>query len=406
MTTLDIPTAEVFEPLLQPSRYKGAHGGRGSGKSHFFGGLVTEEHATIPGHRTVCIREVQKSIKLSSKQLIVDKINQFNLNHLFDIQDQQIKTPKDGVIVFQGLQNHTAESIKSLEGFDRAWVEEAQSISKYSWDMLRPTFRKPGSEIWASWNPLMEEDAIDKFFRGEGSDRSDMKTVQANWSDNPWFKSGTLPEERIEDLRARPDDYDWIWEGAYRTVSEAAIFRNKFEITEFDTPEDAIFFHGADWGYANDPTTLVRMFIQNECLYIDAECYSTGIELDDLPRFFDAIPTARKWPIRADAAAPQIISYVRRQGFNIAAAKKWPKSVEEGIAYLRGFKKIYIHRRCVNTAKEFRSYSWKTDRHSGVLVPVPEDANNHAIDAIRYALDAYITTKGMPVFKKTDLSRI
>ena len=119
---LEIPTARVFLPLLKPNRYKGAYGGRGSGKSHFFGGLTVEEHLAIPGHRTVCIREIQKSIARSSKQLIVDKINQFNLNRHFDVQDQVIKTPGDGLIVFQGLQNHTADSIKSLEGFDRASV--------------------------------------------------------------------------------------------------------------------------------------------------------------------------------------------------------------------------------------------------------------------------------------------
>lgn len=407
MTVLEIPTAEVFEPLLAPSRYKGAWGGRGSGKSHFFGGLVVDEHTLKPGRKTVCIREVQKSIKLSSKQLIVDKINQFNLGHLFEVQDQQIKTPGGGVIVFNGLQNHTAESIKSLEGFDCAWVEEAQSISKYSWNMLRPTFRKEDSEIWASWNPYIKEDAVDEFFRGKGSDRSDMVTVKANWSHNPWFSKGTLEGERVEDLRSRPDDYDWIWEGAYRSVSEAAIFRGKFEITDFETPDDAVFYHGADWGYASDPTTLVRCFILDDCLYIDRECYDYNVELDDIPRMFDEIPTARKWPIKGDSASPAIISYVKRSGFNITGAKKWPNSVEEGIAFIRAFKKVFIHRSCINTAREFRSYSWKTDKHSGVLVPVPEDKNNHAIDACRYALDSMIASKGrMPTFKRSDLSRI
>ena len=239
---LEIPTARVFLPLLKPNRYKGAFGGRGSGKSHFFGGLTVEEHLAIPGHRTVCIREIQKSVARSSKQLIVDKINQFNLNKHFDVQDQVIKTPGDGLIVFQGLQNHTADSIKSLEGFDRAWIEEAQSISSYSWRMLRPTLRKPGSEIWASWNPASSDDPIDEFFRGEGSDRADLTAVRANWSDNPWFNDGTLPTEREEDQRARPDEYDHVWEGDYVTISDAVIFRKRVTVDDSAIPEDARLF--------------------------------------------------------------------------------------------------------------------------------------------------------------------
>ena len=402
-----LPTAEVFVPLLSDARYKGAWGGRGSGKSHFFGELLVEEHLLNPGQRSVCLREVQKSIKFSSKQLIVDKIMKMGAGAYFDIQDQVIKAPGDGLIIFQGLQSHTADSIKSLEGFHRAWVEEAQSVSKYSWDMLRPTFRDGRSQIWASWNPDTADSAIDKFFRGPGSDRPDMITVKANWSDNPWFNKGALPNERLNDLQARPDDYDWIWEGAYRIVSEAAIFKDKFEICDFETPDDAVFYHGADWGFAADPTVLVRMFIKDECLYIDREQYREGVELDHLPQFFAPIETSSNWPIKADAANPQIISYLKRNGFSITGAKKWANSVEEGIAYIRGFKRIFIHRQCVDTAREFRTYAWKQDRHTGMIIPKPEDKNNHAIDAIRYALNDYIMKRGTAIkFTAADLSRI
>ena len=408
MTALDIPTARVFEPLLAPRRYKGAYGGRGSGKSHFFGENIVEEHLSIPGHRTVCIREVQKSIERSSKQLIVDKINKFNLNASFDVQDQLIKTPGDGLIIFQGMQNHTADSIKSLEGFDRAWIEEAQSISAYSWRMLRPTMRKAGSEIWASWNPASPEDPIDEFFRGPGSDRSDLIAVRANWSDNPWFGEGTLPTERVEDLRARPDEYGHIWEGDYITISDAIIFRNRVSVEDFRSPDDARFYYGVDWGFAKDPTAAVRCFIQGECLFVDYEAGGVGVELDDTPALLEGIPGAYRWPWKADGARPETISFLaNRFGFKISAAEKWPGSVEDGVARLKAFKKIIVHPRCKRIAEEFRKYSYKVDKKTEDILPVIADAWNHYIDALRYALDGVIQNRRrMPKFTQQTVQRI
>lgn len=382
LATLDIPTARVFVPLLSPSRYKGAHGGRGSGKSHFFGGALVEEHLLNPGLRSVGIREVQKSIERSSKQLIVDKINQFNLNRMFDVQDQVIKTPGDGLIIFQGMQNHTADSIKSLEGFDRAWVEEAQSISAYSWRLLRPTLRKPGSEIWASWNPASPEDPVDEFFRGAGSDREDMVTVRANWSDNPWFGDGELAVERTEDERARPDEYGHVWEGDYLTISDAIIFRRRVSVEEFKTPSDARLFFGGDWGFSQDPSAFVRCFIQDDSLYIDYEAGGVGIEMDELAAEMRQIPDAERWPWKADGARPETISFLaNRYGFKITAAEKWPGSVEDGIARLKAFKRIVVHPRCANVAREFRLYSYKVDKRTEQILPIVLDANNHWIDA-------------------------
>ncbi len=382
LATLEIPTARVFEPLLAAARYKGAYGGRGSGKSHFFGGALVEEHLLYPGLRSVCIREVQKSIERSSKQLIVDKINQFNLNRLFDVQDQVIKTPGDGLIIFQGMQSHTADSIKSLEGFDRAWVEDAQSLSAYSWRLLRPTLRKPGSEIWASWNPSSPTDPVDEFFRGSGSDRSDMVAVRANWSDNPWFDDGELPVERMEDQRARPDEYGHVWEGDYLTISDAIIFRRRVTVEEFKTPADARLFYGADWGFAKDPSAFVRCFIQGDVLYVDYEAGGVGIELDDLPDEMRTIPDAERWPWKGDGARPETISFLaNRYGFKITAAEKWPGSVEDGVARLKAFRKIVVHPRCTNIAREFRLYSYKVDKQTEDVLPVIVDANNHWIDA-------------------------
>jgi phage terminase large subunit len=221
LSSLQIPTAECFAPLLKPARYKGAHGGRGSGKSHFFGEMLVEECVMKPGTLAVCIREVQKTLAQSSKRLIETKIEQLGVSHLFDVQKDIIKTPGNGVIIFQGMQDHTAESIKSLEGFRIAWAEEAQTLSARSLSLLRPTIRAEGSEIWASWNPRRKSDAIDDFLRSKSPDGS--VVVQANWKDNPWFPK-ELEAERLLDLGLYPDRYEHVWEGGYARAFEGAYF--------------------------------------------------------------------------------------------------------------------------------------------------------------------------------------
>lgn len=218
---LEIATAPVFEPLLEPCRYKGAYGGRGSGKSHFFAEALVEAAVTRPGLRAVCVREVQKSLKESAKKLIEDKIQALGVGHLFKVLETEIRTPGGGLIIFQGLKDHTAESIKSLEGFDICWVEEGQAITEKSWKMLRPTIRADGSEIWVSWNPRRRIDPVDMFFRQE--QRANAICVRANWDNNPWFPS-VLDDDRRDDKEKDPDGYDHVWEGDYVTVVAGAYY--------------------------------------------------------------------------------------------------------------------------------------------------------------------------------------
>lgn len=214
----------MFKPLLAPSRYKGAYGGRGSGKSHFLAELMIEEAATLQGYRAVCLREVQKDLKESAKLLLEDKIKKLGVKG-FDCQRDQIKTPGDGVIIFRGMQDYNSESIKSLEGFKRAWIEEAQTLSERSLELLRPTIRAPGSEIWASWNPRNASDPIDQLLRGQTPPPNAI-VVRANYSDNPFFPA-ELEQERAFDAKAKPGRYAHIWLGEYEPAAIGAIWDRK-----------------------------------------------------------------------------------------------------------------------------------------------------------------------------------
>jgi phage terminase large subunit len=214
-------TASVFAPLLKPARYKAAHGGRGSGKSHFFVGLGIRRCLLNPPTSIVYIREVQRVLAQSSKRLVETQIERLGVGQHFEVLHDRIKTPGGGLMIFSGMQDHTAESIKSLEGYDIAAVDEAQALSARSLQLLRPTIRKPGSEIWFSWNPRRKADAVDDFFRTRRPD--DAIIVQANWRDNPWFPA-VLEQERQRDLELYPDRYEHIWEGGYARAFEGAYF--------------------------------------------------------------------------------------------------------------------------------------------------------------------------------------
>lgn len=374
---------KVFAPLWQRKRYKGAHGGRGSGKSHAFAEMLVVKAASTKGLRAACVREVQKSLKNSVKLLVEDKIKALGVAHLFTVLEAEIKTPGGGVIMFQGMQNHTADSIKSLEGFDVAWVEEAQSLSQRSLDLLRPTIRKRGSELWFSWNPNRPTDPVDVLLRGD-SPPQDSVVIEVNWNSNP-FLPPELKADLEDDRRRDPDKFLHVWEGHYSLNSEARVFRN-WKVEEFEPAANAVHRFGADWGFAIDPTVLVRCHVEGRKLYVDAEAWQVGCEIDKTPALFDTIPGSRKWLIRADSARPETVSYMKRQGFRITSAIKGVGSIEDGIEFLRSFD-IIVHPRCTKVAEELTLYAYKVDDHTGEILPVLDDKNNHTIDALRYALE-------------------
>lgn len=384
MSNLKIQIAEWATPLLKPKRYKGIKGGRGSGKSHHFALMTVISILQNPNKNIVCIREIQKSLKFSAKKLIEDKIRSLGLSDYFNITQNEIRASKgNGIIIFQGMQDHTADSIKSLEGFDIAWVEEAQSLSERSLKLLRPTIRAEGSEIWFSWNPEYPTDPVDLFFK---TNPDESILVHVNSEDNP-FLPETLRKERESDrLRLSPEDYDHIWNGEYNLKSDALVFKDKYEVDYFEPEKNWTPFHGLDWGFSQDPTCAVRCYVEDDILYIRNEAGKVGLELDHTAEFLKKrIPDIEKYIIRADNARPESISHVKSKG--LPKIKGEPKlKIQDGVEFIRTFRKIIIHPECKETIKEFSLYKYKEDKRTGDILPDIVDKNNHYIDAIRYAL--------------------
>ena len=383
MSALVIETPRVFMPLLGSSRYKGAWGGRGSGKSHFFAELLIER-CILGKVDAVCVREVQQSLNQSVKKLLELKIVKMNVGHLFEVQYDRIKAPYGGVVIFQGMATTTAESIKSLESYDIAFVEEAQTLSQRSLDLLRPTIRKEGSEIWFCWNPNFKTDPIDQFLRSDDLP-PDAVVVKANYRDNPWLPDVLMAELQYDQKRD-PDKFAHVWLGEYQRNSEARVFKN-WRIEEFERPSGTIFRYGADWGFSIDPSVLIRCSIEGHNLYVDHEAWQIGCEITNLPALFMSVPEAEKWPIIADSARPETISHMQKNGFpKILPAIKGARSLEEGLEFLKSFD-IIVHPRCRHLIDELTLYSYKTDPLTNLVIPILQDKDNHCIDALRYACE-------------------
>jgi phage terminase large subunit len=385
---LQIVFPEWYRPFWQPARYKIAYGGRGSGKSTTFARALICMAAERP-IRVLCARELQNSIQDSVHQLISDQIADMQLSPLFRVQEKAITSAAGGEFLFKGVRGTRgdASQLKSLEGVDICWIEEGQTISRASMETLTPTIRKPGSEIWITYNPDQESDPVHQLAMNppEGS-----VVRKVNFDENPWFPE-TLDLERRWMQRTDPDAYAHVWLGECRQYTDAQVLRGKWVVDAFTPGSDWNGpYYGADWGYAQDPTTLERCWINDGKLYIEHEAWQVGCEIDATPALFDTVPESRQHIIRADSARPETISYMRRQGFRITAVKKGRGSVEDGVAHLRGYEQIIIHPRCTHTADEARLWSFKVDKLTGDVLPRLVDKNNHCWDGVRYALEPII----------------
>jgi phage terminase large subunit len=376
-------------------RYKVLHGGRGGSKSWAIADYLLAR-ACQEKLRILCSREIQNSIRDSVHKLLSDRISTLRLERYFLIGQESIRSVTGSEFLFKGLRTNIQE-IKSMEGIDICWVEEATRVSEASWVILIPTIRKEGSEILISFNPEMESDPVYQRFIIQDRRPPGCIVREVNFEDNACFPE-TLRREMEWCKKTDPDAYEHIWLGKLKGYSDALIFKGKFVVEEFDyPPEDTQFFYGSDFGFAQDAACLVRCFITPsidfqgpKTLWISDEAYGIGVEIDELEAFYDRVPGSRKWTIRADSARPDTISHLCRRGFTCIGAEKGPGSVEDGIEFLRGFERIVIHPRCPGTRSNFENYRWKQDRITQEILPVPIDKNNHTIDALRYALEPYI----------------
>lgn len=380
MATVELP--DWAHALWHPVRYVGLYGGRGGAKSRSIARAYVIQ-ASSEHHRVLCGREVQKSIKDSVKRLLDDEIARCELKG-FISTETEIRGPNESLFSFTGLRGNAA-NVKSYEGYTDFWGEEAQTISQASLDTIIPTIRAPNSKLTFSWNPDLPTDPVDAMFRGDNGPPPNSVVLEVNHEDNPWFPDVLRAE--MEYCRSRDiDKYNHIWRGGYRMNSEARIFRN-WRIEEFDSPSNVEYRLGADFGFSVDPSCLVRCWIDGTKMYIDYEAWGLNVEINNLPQLFMAVPDAEKWWITADSSRPETISYLRNHGFpRIRAAIKGPRSVEEGIEFIKSYD-VIVHPRCVKTIEELMHYSYKTDPLTGEVLPIIEDKDNHCIDSLRYACE-------------------
>lgn len=398
VTRIQIP--EKMQFLFYPARYKVAYGGRGGIKSWSFARALLIKGAYVH-QRVLCAREFQNSIKESVHQLLCDQIRLMNLQDYYpNPSNNEIRGVTGTEFIFAGLKNNVTK-IKSMEGIDVCWVEEAEKVSENSWSILIPTIRKAGSEIWVSFNPHEERDPTYKRFVINHDEIlrefPDSIIMETSWRDNPWLPK-ELEAEKNYLARVDKDAYDHVWDGQVQKRSSAQVMRGKCVLDSFVVGQDWNGpYYGIDWGFSTDPVTLIKMWIYNNSLFIDEEFWGLEVELDDLPKKFDTVSGAKEHTARADNSRPETIRHLQRHGYpRIEAASKWPGSVEDGISFLRAFEKIVIHPRCVHTDEESRTYKHKVDSLTGDVLPEIIDKNNHCWDAIRYGLEPLISAQSSP----------
>lgn len=386
--TLSLNLIDWAQPLLLPMRYKCLYGGRGSAKSWSVADalLITGLDHKI---RVLCVREFQNSIKDSVHQLLKERIETLKLEDFYRVYETKIVGKNGSSFIFKGIR-HNVQSIKSMTGITHCWVEEGQTISAESWQVLVPTIREENSEIIVTFNPHRKTDIV--YVELVENTPSNAYVERVNWDRNPYFPK-VLDDERRRMQATDPAAYNHIWEGGFWEQSDAQILNGKWIVDEFEPGEDWDGpYYGADWGFAQDPTVLIRCWINDRRLYVEYESYQVGLELDHTAaRWMQDVPECDRYVIRADNARPESISYLKRYGIpQIEAVPKWKGSVEDGIAHLRSYDKIVIHPRCKHTIEEARLYSYKVDRMTGDILPTVVDAHNHGIDSLRYALNPLI----------------
>ena len=393
------PTVRIERPawarrLWEPSRYKILYGGRGSGKSWGVGQWLVicaaQQH-----ERILCAREYQETLDDSVYHVLSMWVQAMKLDWSRGyriMRDKIVHRKTDSEFIFRGLRRNP-HSLKSIDGLTKAWVEEAHTITKVSWELLKPTIRAPSSEIICTLNRTTPEDVLNDMIEHPPDNAL---VMEVNWRDNPFFPE-VLEEERRAMLATDPDYYQHVWEGEPLRRTDAQVLGGKWVVADFETDRRWHGpYYGLDWGFANDPLAAVELYIDPHAnrLMVTREAGRTRLDLDETPRYLRAhFPGIEDYIVRADNARPESVSYIKRHAngiSRIASAPKWPGSVKDGIQFLRSFSQIVIHASCVQTQREARLYSYKVDKLTEEVLPDIIDANNHFIDAMRYGLSPLI----------------
>lgn len=431
----EIPKSMVKFFVLGP-RYRVVYGGRGSVKSWTIARalLVLGCKRKL---RILCAREFQKSIRESVHYLLKSQVDRLGLNDEYVIQDTRIFNRWTGTeFIFVGL-HHNVTSLKSMEAVDICWIEEAETVSRESWDILDPTIRKPGSEIWISFNPREETDPIYQMFAIKEKRMPGAVVVEVGWVDNPW-----LPEElRVQAEYMRANDierYEHVWGGKTWFKNDAQVLSDKWGVKEIDIAKLDVErlggpYFGADWGFSQDPTALVKSYVEviegqlvadskvspdkmvpasirhlkagavkvplRRNLIIKEEAFATGCEIMQTPALFDTVSESRQYRILADNARPETISHMKGVGFKIEPCEKWKGSVEDGVTYLRGFERIYIDPSCTRMQEEARLWSYVVDKLTQTPTRKLRPGYDHGWDGVRYGHQDMITrTNRLTIF--------
>jgi phage terminase large subunit len=361
-------------------REAAVYGGRFSLKSHTVARvlLIRARQNKI---RVACFREFQNSIGDSSYQLLSDLIKEYGLSD-FELTNNSIINKINGSdFIFKGLWNNE-QSIKSIEGIDIAWVEEAQTVSSKSLEVLTPTVRKEGSQIIYTYNRLLEEDPVHKRLVIEG--RPNTLIINVNY--DIALKYGMMPDvikaEMEDDKEKRPGLYRHKWLGEPHSL-ERRIYKDWETIKEI--PHEArLERYGLDFGYSNDPTAIVAVYRYNGGFIFDEVCYQKGLSNKQIADLLNNVPKAL---VIADSSEPKSIDEIKMYGVNIIPANKGQGSVNQGIQFVKD-QRCYITARSINGRKEYLNYLWMIDKN-GNIINTPESGFDHWNDAIRYALESF-----------------
>lgn len=395
----------VFSPPRGSVRYRGAYGGRGSGKSFSFAKMALVFGVVEP-LRFLCTRALQVSIKDSFFAELKNAVTSEPwLEAAYDVGENFLRSRiNETEFLFKGLQ-HNITAVKSTAQIDICIVEEAEDVAEHSWLLLEPTIRAPKSEIWVVWNPEIENSPVDTRFRKNTPERAVI--VEMNYTDNPWFPHVLEELRRAQQKTLDPETYAWVWKGQYLKATKSSILGGHWE--EGERQPDSTWhgpYHGLDFGFADDPSAAVKVWVSPDEteLYVEAECGGMHIEQDDLAGVLKkGIPGIERHVVVADSARPETIAHLKRERDAsgrpkrdylpfVEGAVKGPGSVEDGISYLTSMR-IIVNPSCTQTIAEMGNYRYKVDRLTGDVLPVIIDKHNHYIDAIRYAVEKIMKAK-------------